>query len=353
MKATMNRVTGITLTALLLASLATLHAAGTGSVAGPVPAFSGLKESAIEVDGVRFYSEVARQPWRAKEDVIDGFDWSLPSAVQPSPAGFIKGLFGDPKKFLGNLLGVIDATWLAVEPEEGRYDFSGIERRIDELTAKGFKGVELHIRGSVWDVEYDDANGRTIPPEKLSPRQKAVRKRDTSAPRWLANYAIPKTRGNPQSGTDDLLINCDIFHPDYHQRYLKMVAAFGGSGIAQRKEIAVAYAHMVSDTRGEENDGAFPNDPNHPRMVERLKAWADAFGPNKGKLLFTGHHPENLRITYSLGLGQRNGYVERYLLHTHNPALGQSMDRDGYLIVDETLPPIAENRAFGDENEEY
>ena len=52
-------------------------------------------------------------------------------------------------------------------------------------------------------------------------------------------------------------------------------------------------------------------------------------------------------------MGQRNGYVEPYLLHTHSPALGQGMDRNGCLNVDETLPPIAENRAFGDENEEY
>lgn len=306
------------------------------------------------VDGLRFYSEITRQPWREAEDLLEGFDWSLPPAVPPASNAFVKGFFGsNPRTFPGCLLGVVDLTWRELEPEEGRYDFSPIERRMAQLQAKGHAAVELHIRGSVREVEYDDVQGRPLPPEKLTQQQQRVRQHDSSAPLWLDRYQIPTTRGQSQSGTQEHLINFDIFHPDYHQRYLKMVAAFGRTGIAQRKEVAVAYVHMVSDTRGEENDGAFPTDSNHPKMVERLKAWAKAFGTNKGKLLFTGHHPENLRIAYALGVGQRNGYVERYLLHTYNPSLGQSMDPESYLVVDEALPPIAENRAFGDENEEY
>ena len=309
--------------------------------------------AATVVDGVPFYADVVRQAWRETDDVIEGFDWSLPPAVGPSPHGFIKGAAGDPRTFPGHLLGVVNVTWQDVEPEEGRYDFGVIDARMAALRAQGYQAIELHVRGSVWDVEFDDASGRPIPPDQLRPEQRAVRAREISAPRWLARYAIPTARGGPEIGRNEHLVNLDIFQADYHTRYLKMVAAFGRTGIAQRPELAVAYVHMVSSSGGEENDGAFPGDPNHARMVERLQAWADAFGPDRGKLLFTGHHPENLRIAYALGMGQRNGYVERYLLYTHEPALGQSMDADGYLAVDESLPPIAENRAFGDENEEY
>ncbi|MBT3292470.1 MAG: hypothetical protein HN380_34520, partial [Victivallales bacterium] len=42
-----------------------------------------------------------------------------------------------------------------------------------------------------------------------------------------------------------------------------------------------------------------------------------------------------------------------YLLHAPNPMLAQTLDENGYLVVDESNPLIAENRASGDENEEY
>jgi len=62
---------------------------------------------------------------------------------------------------------------------------------------------------------------------------------------------------------------------------------------------------------------------------------------------------EDLKLGLQLGMGQRNGFVEHYMLHAPNPGLGQELDADGYLVVNERCPLIAENRASGDENEEY
>jgi beta-glucanase (GH16 family) len=305
-----------------------------------------------------FYAETVAQPWRNTDDVIDGFDWSLPPTVNPSPQSWIKKLGASPATYPGNLLGVINTTWANLEPEEGRYDFSGIANEIRKLKAKGFRGIELHIRGSVWEAEYYDGKGDLIPPEKTAPSQQASRRQAISAPRWLANHLAPAKLTEPRPGKilpgSRLLVNCDIFQPDYHQRYLKLIEALAKSGLPQAPELAVVYIHMVSSSGGEENDGATPDDKaRHPLVVERLKAWSAAFGPNARKLVFTGANPENLKICYGLGMGQRNGFVERYLLHVSNPGLGQSLDPAGYLITDETLPPIAENRVFGDENEEY
>ncbi len=310
------------------------------------------------VGDTRFYAEPVPQPWRDTDDVIDGFDWSLPPAVKPSPQSWIKQLGAAPATYPGNLLGIINTTWASLEPEEGRYELSGIENEIRKLKAKGFKGIELHIRGSVWEVEYTDNQARPIPPEKLTPAQQASRRQAISAPRWLANHLSPEKLTEPRPGKilpgSRNLVNCDIFQPEYHQRYLKLIEALAKSGLPQAPELAVVYIHMVSSSGGEENDGATPDDAvRHPLVVERLKAWAAAFGPNARKLVFTGANPENLKICYGLGMGQRNGFVERYLLHVSNPGLGQSLDPAGYLITDETLPPIAENRVFGDENEEY
>jgi beta-glucanase (GH16 family) len=310
------------------------------------------------VGEARFYAEAVPQPWRGIDDVIDGFDWSLPPTVKPSPQSWIKKLGASPKTYPGNLLGIINTTWANLEPEEGRYEFSGIQNEIRKLKEKGFRGIELHIRGSVWEVAYYDDKGALTPPEKLTPAQQASRRQAISAPRWLANHRPPTALTEPQPGKilpgSRLLVNCDIFQPDYHQRYLKLIEALAKTGIPQAPELAVVYIHMVSSSGGEENDGATPDDKaRHPFVVERLKAWSAAFGSNARKLVFTGANPENLSICYGLGMGQRNGFVERYLLHASNPGLGQSLDPAGYLITDETLPPIAENRIFGDENEEY
>ncbi|MCG3147125.1 MAG: hypothetical protein PCFJNLEI_00562 [Verrucomicrobiae bacterium] len=304
------------------------------------------------VDGVRFYSQIAPQPWRDHDDVIEGFDWSLPDTA-PSPKAMFRARGQDPKMYPVPLLGNIMVSWRELEPEEGRYDFGVIAKKIEQRAAEGYRRFELHLLASIWAMEFVDSEGKIIPPEKLNEKQQGQRSRAPTAPAWLAQYNIPTKSAVGLVGEGCQITNFDIFHPAYHSRYLKLIRALGETGIPQRPDLLAAYVHIASFTRGEEGEGDPPGQPHHKETVERLQAWADAFKGNCGKLMFLGNNPDLLRIAYSLGMGQRNGYVERYLLHTHNPALGQTIDTNGYLVVDESLPPIAENRVFGDENEEY
>lgn len=69
--------------------------------------------------------------------------------------------------------------------------------------------------------------------------------------------------------------------------------------------------------------------------------------------MIVSNRPDDLADAIRLGMGQRNGFVEHYMMHCRNAMLGQSVDAQGYLTVDESNPIIAENRASGDENEEY
>lgn len=297
--------------------------------------------------GCRFYRHVLPQPWRSQEDVVDGFDWSLPPGVRPAPHSFVKG--APAEKYPGNRIESINTTWHTIEPTEGRFDFSSIEKPLNKAKATG-TAIELHVRASVWDIETRDAAGRVV-------TNRGPLSGEISAPRWLQGI-IPASKLTEAHNTPGVnsrtLINCNIFHPEYHRRYLRMVDALAKSSLPQRPEIAVVYIHMVSESGGEENDGASIDDPVRGKVVrERIKAWADAFGRNGRKLAFTGYLPENLTFCYQHGVGQRNGLIECYLLHTHNPQLGQSMDADGHMIVDESLPPIAKDLMFGDENEEY
>jgi hypothetical protein len=56
---------------------------------------------------------------------------------------------------------------------------------------------------------------------------------------------------------------------------------------------------------------------------------------------------------WAMGAGNRSSSIEYFHSWLNEPALGQSVDRNGYLVVDESLAPINSVRFFGDENEEY
>ena len=147
-----------------------------------------------------------------------------------------------------------------------------------------------------------------------------LRKSDTTALAGWKDTTFPIWRAALKFGADDHVVNLDIFHPDYHSRYLRLVAAIGKSGKLNRKEIGLCYIHMVSTTHGEENDGNSPGNGDMPRWWSVSELGPRHLQPDRYKLMFTGHHPENLKICYDLGIGQRNGYIERYLLYTQDPA---------------------------------
>ena len=91
------------------------------------------------------------------------------------------------------------------------------------------------------------------------------------------------------------------------------------------------------------------------RTKERLDAWAEAFGKNVRKLMYVGHGT-NSYVTYAgqLGMGSRQGFIEMYNYTVDAPQFGFTVNEETrYSEVDESNPFIANNPAFGDENEEY
>jgi len=283
-------------------------------------------------------------PWRAEDDVIDGWDWSLPPSAKPALYSGVK--YGDRanRRLPGNRYVSVRSSWRECEPEEGKYDLEPLRRRVAELP-KWAAGAELHVYASVWETKY------------FTDASLAELKRATpgTAPLWLVEkYGVPIKPEKPKTniGTPFQVVNLDIWHAEYHSRYLKFVEAFGRSGIAQSTKILISYVHCRSASRGEESGGRYEGRALEC-MKERLDAWASAFRGVERKLAWTGHSDDLLDYAYGLGMGQRNGFVEMYMIHAHNPQLGQRIDADGYLVTDESCPPIVENRAFGDENEEY
>jgi len=280
------------------------------------------------------------QTWRTADDRIDGWDWSLPPAIEPAARS---GLYFEgkaPEGFKGKRLEDLRWSWQQIEPEEGSYDFESLRKEILAKSA-GIDGVMLHVYSSTWQVEIT-IKGR----KKLE---------QVAAPRWLVTkYHVPVIAEEPKTNlaTPFTVYNLDISHPIVRDRYLKMMRAFGQSPIPKMPQVKFVYVQGVSSSRGEEWS-AMKKRPSPEVMKERFKAWADAFKGQEYKLAWVGGNADLLQSAYDLGMGQRGGFIEMYLYNIPNPALGQLLDREGYLVVDETVPPIKENRAFGDENEEY
>lgn len=292
------------------------------------------------------------QPWREADDVIDGWDWALPPGVKPDPSS---GVLINERKvgpdFPGRLSRQVNWSWRRLEPEEGRFDVEPLRREILQRSEGGKYAIELHVRASVWELRH-------FPDEADYPRGWAQHaERSATAPRWLAKYKIPleemRKHGADNIGTPFQVVNLDIWHPEYHRRYVRMVRKLGESGIPRMPEATYVFVHLWSSSRGEEGAGPPVGDPRRKLFEERLRAWAAACKGVERKLCLVSHKEDDLRLAYRLGMGQRNGFVEMYMLHCENPMLGQSVDPDGYLVADQACPLIAENRASGDENEEY
>ena len=282
--------------------------------------------------------------WRETEHTVDGDDWSLPKWVR---AAHYAGVSINPKKvpatFPCRLQHTVRVSWREVEPEPGKYNFSMLRQRILDASEHGKFAVKMGLAASVWETRYfRGVRDRTV-----------VRTTPGTAPLWLADYGVSKIEERPNSSIPFQVVNLDIYNSQYHHRYLNMVHALGKTGIPQMAELDLCYLHLKSASRGEEGSGPPVGDPRRPLYEQRLAAWAEAFTGVQYKLCNVSNQDRDVRLALKLGMGQRNGFVEHYMLHAPNPALGQLLDQDGYLVVDEENPLIKENRASGDENEEY
>ena len=320
------------LAALLLAPLVALHVSGAPN--------SDFDRKAATLFATNYFFHI----WDETNHTVEGEDWSLPKWVKPAR---YSGIQISPKlvsrEFPGRIQRALHVSWRETEPTEGTFDFRGLREELLKESEGGKYAVKMGLGASVWETRYfQNLHDRSI--RKTAPG---------TAPLWLKRYGIPLIEEQPNKSVPFQVVNMDIYHPEYHQRYLKLVEAFGRSGIPQMKELDLCYLHLVSASRGEEGAGPQVGDPRRQLFEERLRAWAQAFKGVTHKLCLVSGKEEDMKLGLKLGMGQRNGFVEHYMLHAPNPGLGQELDADGYLVVNEQCPLIAGNRASGDENEEY
>jgi hypothetical protein len=273
-------------------------------------------------------SELRPQEWRTTDDVIDGWDWSLPPDVQPAPNGLLaiqrtSSLKRPLDKFVEPLDLPVNPTialwikWRELEPVEGQYEFATLRERIEEAEELGYSVVLRMLCSAT-----------------------------TFAPDWIGEKGVPIREEHKASK----MINYEVSHPEFHVRYLRLIEALGKSGIPQMDALKGAFVGYASPSNGDEGIGPHGEDPDScPHVIERLDAWARAFQGLENKVFMGGVSQHGL----DLGFGLRRGFVEMYLYHIPDELIGQTVDKQGYLYVDDSVDILKRNSFHGEENEEY
>ena len=294
------------------------------------------------------YSTVTAAPWRTTNDVIPGLDWSLPSGVKASPNGFVTIKDNPTATIPCRNLEQIRVTWKDLEPIEGTYNWDLLRNAIKGSITKGYSGSVVRVWASVWDVlNY---------PDPLNPNTKWPIGTQ-SAPRWLRNGTnnVPLIVMDPSGDPGWQITNCDIMDSVYHAKYIRFIRALGASGIPAMPELAICYVTYRSKSMGEEITSYKDGESTatmaqiEQRTKARMDVWVEAFGVNKRKLMYVGED----EYAGFVGIGTRGGIVENYYQLVEAPGIGQYIDANRYLTVDENNPFIKNGTPFGDENEEY
>jgi hypothetical protein len=279
-------------------------------------------------------SDIRAAKWLAKDNVQAGWDWSLPVFVKPATkANLVMARSASlsrekieqlPKvNFPCNPVVAHWVNWRDLEPEEGKINFQPLIDNIKLAKEKGYNSiVRIHFSAT------------------------------TFAPDWIKKYNIPIRK--EKSKNPPKVTNYDIRHPEFHKRYLNFVAALGQSGIPKMQEVSGLFLGYASPSFGDEGVGPYPEknavaNDTVKHVIERIDAWANACKGVEYKVTMGGVSNYGL----SKGFGIRRGFVEMYLYHIPSEDIGQNVDKNGYLYVDESNPIVANNVYNGDENEEY
>ena len=279
-------------------------------------------------------ANIQAQEWKITDNQIEGWDWSLPAFVQPSPRssvglqrnmGWDKDFMQFNLQFKANPVGLLWVKWRDIEKTKDNFDFAPLINRIKQAQSVG---TQISLRILCHSKSRGTSTGE--------------------APLWLEDLGVTFL---PQENLGDNL-NFNPAHPVFHQRYLKLITELAKTEIPSL--VKAAYVGYASHALGDEGIGPYgetnsaANDTvEHVR--ERLDAWENAFKGMETKVYMGG----SCDYGFKKGFGTRRGFVEMYLYRIPNIDMGQYIDNNGYLNVDETAPIIKYKGIHGEVNEEY
>lgn len=314
------------------------------------------------------YDETYTGPWHSSDQVVDGWDWTLPPGVQPAVrSGIFIGstVNGFPKGYPGNKLKKVDTTWRELEPSPGKWNFEPFLADLDDPT---FDGAMVNIRSAVWFTEERKCG---------TAASCLATKNLRTAPDWICGGDPVVITEGPKgpAGAGFVQHNVDISQPCYKDGLIRMFREMKARGIPAMPEVKFVILHGPGDTKGEEYQGKQLSSRTGRLAMRDIvdDGWVAAFSPNNvwklGWPKATANVPASEDLFYhcrEVGCGQRNSNTENWMIHFPKPEIGQTMvdandnliDDSGdpvdvYLQTDESNVFIRENRHFQDQNEQY
>ena len=291
----------------------------------------------------------AASPTANAPTIAPGWDWSLPEGLKPVPySGFVTwgAKIADPSITVNG----VHISWKSLNPAPGQYDWKPLLDAIEKNRAAGIR-TGIHLMG----VEH-----------KL-------------VPDWIIEKYKPPVVDVPvlQENQPWRLKTVPPWIPEVDRAFHDFLAAFGKTGIPQREEVVYGYIHGISPSRGEElslrpQDVAIYEKVSGltPQVfgdwlrrrtdamllafkgVEYKLAWmsGNAVGPTQA---YKDANKDLWKYALDHGTGIRGGGIDFQHGLFNAPAWGCGISADGYALVDDENPTIAQHRFRGDENEEY
>jgi hypothetical protein len=281
--------------------------------------------------------------------VREGWDWSLPEGVRPvAYSGYFTW---GPRRFHPaiTIRGVM-VTWKRLNPAPGEYDWAWLRNEIRANQAAGMR-TGIHLKG----VQRD------------------------AVPDWVIKRFRPVVLDVPvlQENQPWRIQTVPPWQADVDQSFHEFLREFAKTGIAQDENVVYGYIHGISASRGEEmfirpvdwqmwqEATGVTADQFADWLRRRIHAMCLAFRGVEYKLAVMWGGPigptTELRAAtsdlhldaFQQGCGIRGGGIDFMHGLLDAPAWGASVDRNGYLIVDDNHPTIQHARFRADENEEY
>ncbi len=321
----------------------------------------------VENDDIEPYCPIVPEEDRSSlEDavsVVADEDYSLPDWVQPEPYSGYIGHRDLPRPQGSMRIENWWTNWAELEPERGVYNWEYVENRLAAAAAGGYQ-LNLHILNLTYGGG-DESRGIVV---------------NQAVPDWVFEEFDLSEDDIINLGWEFDILIIPAWKVEIREAYNDLIRAFGERGYPQRPELASAYIHAFSPSRGEEfwmtQDALNTLERDHgfsPSVLDdwisaRFAAYGEAFSGVTYKLAWVGKQGawrylnsgeyQDLALqlvhdAWDMGAGNRSSAVEFFDLWTREPALGQDTDDNGCLIVDESLPPMNSIRFFGDANEEY
>jgi hypothetical protein len=273
-----------------------------------------------------------------------GDDWTLPLWSRPAPNSGFFSEDASPEDHVW--VRSVDLSWSQVQPAQG-------------------DALDRNDTGSAQGMSFGSLDDQLAEPGPFWMRLFASG--EDWAPAWVAKTCGVSTYGPDYDGEKHLPIWDDCVWSALLDTYRKLFADTRLAADPRLRFVYVPGAFTWAEYDYETIQAAVDAGDLDAKtyLAWYAHAWSDLaaiFGPDANKLVFTGEdYPwgpfgadDDLLAAQAVdaGIGIRDGITEEFNFHlSEAPAYGSHIQRDGHLVVDETLPVHDGARVVATENE--